>query len=605
MMFRHSFFQLPIGIVLLCLGAGCSGGGGHHSTATVTATAPPTATPTAASPGTPTAIASSTTGATSTATASALPTPTATPDASCPVGPVTTTVGVVCGTTAAVGANAVRAFLGIPFAEDTGGANRWQPPVPKAALTGRFQATHFGPICPQDDPTFGLPQSEDCLSINVWTPVGADPGANLPVMAFVYGGSFLTGSGAFPIYDGAYLSSTQDAVVVTFNYRVGALGFLAGVEGLQGNYGIRDQQLALHWVADNIAAFGGDASQVLFFGESAGAMSVGLHVFSIPTSEGLFASVLMESNPFAIPYKTPAEASDFGVCLEQLLDCPSGDLACMRGKTAEEIVAVQANAQLSLVGLGQGLAGFLLWPPVVDGTLIIQQPLAGITDGLPTTTLLGTNRDEGTLFVYGLLKAIGVQELSPQAYTEIVTGLFGATASAQIEAAYPPVTGDNAPVLSQLTTDYVFFCSNRFVARAGVSPVYAYEFDKVSSFNIWPDIPQCATQVCHADELPYVFHTATNIGATFLPSEEVLSQSMAAYWGAYSREGSDPNNGGFPRPQWPPFLPDLTYLLLDTPIGTAIDPPHHCDLWDGIGYEAVTVAALTAPQITCHPPATP
>ena len=160
-------------------------------------------------------------------------------------------------------------------------------------------------------------------------------------MVFVYGGSFLDGSSAIPLYDGAYLSATQNVVVVTFNYRVGALGFLAGVEGLAGNYGLLDQQLALQWVADNIGAFGGDRFQVMLFGESAGAMSVGLHLLSIPSSEGFFAAALMESNPLALPLKSPAQATEFGTCLQMLLACPSGDLACLRGKPAAEIVAAQ------------------------------------------------------------------------------------------------------------------------------------------------------------------------------------------------------------------------------------------------------------------------
>ena len=208
---------LKLGSLLLAVGlvaAGCDDG--HHR---------PAATPTATVPGSGTATSTPTGGTAATPTATPVVTPTS--DLSCATGPVTTTVGEVCGTNVSVGSATVRAFLGIPYGEDTGGANRWQPPTPKAASTTRIHATAFGPICPEVPETTGLPpQSEDCLSVNVWSPAGAAPGADLPVMVFIYGGSFETGTSAVPLYDGSYMSSTQNAVVVTFNYRVGALGFL-------------------------------------------------------------------------------------------------------------------------------------------------------------------------------------------------------------------------------------------------------------------------------------------------------------------------------------------------------------------------------------------
>lgn len=616
MFHRSSCQRLPVIIFAACmlLVAGCSGGG-HHA-ATETATATRTATATVMSPSsTATQMPTSTTRPSATATlpttATATPTPTDTPEPDCPVGPITTSVGVVCGTTASVGATSVRAFLGIPYAEDTGGDNRWRAPIAKTPMSGKFQATQFGPICPQGKPLGDsspgaslqatMTQSEDCLSINVWTPMGAARGAALPVMVFVYGGSFLTGGSAYPVYDGAYLSATQNAVVVTLNYRVGALGFLGGIEDLTGNYGILDQQLALHWVADNIAAFGGKPSQVLLFGESAGAMSVGLHLLSIPSSAGLFTSALMESNPLALPYKTLDEAGPISSCLQMTLGCASGDLACLRGKSAEEILQMQESQQVFVEGLGQGLAGVLLWAPVVDGTLIERQPVAGIAGGLPKPTLLGTNANEGTVFVDVALAQLNQTTLTPQLYTFLLTKVFGDTDTARIEQVYPPVMVDSAPQLSQLVTDYMFFCASRHVAAAGGQPAYGYVFNKVSSFNYWPKVKQCADEVCHADELPYVFHTASNIGFTFLPTEESLSQSMAAYWGAYSREGSNPNNGGLPRHEWPAFA-GFHYLVLDSPISTMVDPPHHCDLWDDIGYETVSFSDLLSSQTSCRPP---
>jgi carboxylesterase type B len=442
----HPYVLRALGVVVLALAivqAGCDGGGGGRNRPTVTPTAVATATRTATASGRPaTATASAPPTATRTASESPTPTATNTPDPSCPVGPITTSVGVVCGITATVSGTPVRAFLGIPFAEDTGGENRWKAPVPKTPLPTRFQATQFGDSCPQVDPLpVPLPQSEDCLSINVWTPEGAGPGADLPVMVFVYGGSFLNGSSAIPLYDGAYLSATQNVVVVTFNYRVGALGFLAGVEGLTGNYSLLDQQLALQWVADNIRAFGGDRLQVLLFGQSAGAISVGLHLLSIPSSEGFFAAALTESNPLALPLKSPAQAAEFGTCLQMLLACPSGDLACLRAKSAADIVAAQSAEVLTFEGLAQGFSGFLVWAPVLDGTLITQQPLAGASAGLPKPLLLGTNLDEGTLFIYSALQELNLPVLPAGLYETIVRDLFGMIDAMQILQVYPAVTG--------------------------------------------------------------------------------------------------------------------------------------------------------------------
>lgn len=229
--------------------------------------------------------------------------------AACQTATVKTTGGPVCGKTLEVEGKPVLAFLGIPFAESTAGPNRFQPPVPKAPWTAPFQATQFGNICPQNDDTPGLPsQSEDCLSINIWTPNIDLSKERLPVMVYIYGGAFQFGASAMGLYDGSYLAARHNMVVVSFNYRSGALGFLAGVGGLSGNYGFLDQQLALKWVNQNITDFGGNPGRVTLAGESAGAMSVGLHLFSAPASQPLFQQVVLMSNPLGISYRNLTQA---------------------------------------------------------------------------------------------------------------------------------------------------------------------------------------------------------------------------------------------------------------------------------------------------------
>ncbi|MEO8605875.1 MAG: carboxylesterase family protein [bacterium] len=562
------------------------------ATATATSSSVPSATVTAtpSSSSTPTSTSTPTTTSTASETPTASPTPTATPGESCPIA-ADTNLGVICGTTATIAGATAHAFLGIPYAEDTGGDNRWAAPVPITTLPDKFQATQYGPICPQSMPPDTVPApSEDCLSLNVWTPV--EPGEEpLPVMVFIHGGAFIEGSSAARTYDAAYISASEHVVVASFNYRLGALGFLAGIGGLDGNYGFLDQQMALRWVRDNIAAFGGDPDQVTLFGESAGAMSVGLHLLSAPASADLFVADIMESNPLALPYKTIAESTPFGTLLAGLLKCEPADLTCLRGTTWEDVVAAQEDKTIVIPGLLSGFAGLLLWTPVVDGTIITAEPVpAAQANGLGKPTILGTNLNEGTVFVYLALDLLNQETLTAANYELLVNGLFGGTTGAEVLALYPPET-DSAPVFAQLSTDYIFFCATRAVAETGDADTYAYQFNKVSNFNVWPNVPQCAAQVCHSDELPYVFNTASNIGFVFTAPEQELSLQMVGYWSSFSRPDHDPSPLGSGRPDWPPF-PGENYLLLDTPITADVDPQHNCDFWDSVGYEVIKAGTL-------------
>ncbi len=561
-----------LALVLSCVVVvGCSSGKKRH----------PTPTPTL--PGNATAT------ATPLATATASPTP----GVPCTTGTVATTSGSVCGFSVPIDGTTARAYLGIPFGESTAVPNRWAAPVPKASMPGVFPATAFGPICPQpispvDSGTGAIPpQSEDCLSINIWTPPDATTSSNLPVMVYIYGGAYIFGGSASPTYNGAYLAAKGNVILVTFNYRIGALGFLAGIEGLTGNYGFLDQQLALNWVKENIVNFGGDPSQVTIFGESAGAISVGLHLLSAPASQGLFVAGLMESNPFALPSRTVEGAKSFGETLQFLLGCSDQGLECLEAKSAAQIIEEETNPLFVLEGIAGGFGSILVWAPVIDGTVITSQPVESAqTNGLPKPTLLGTNLNEGTIFVAVVLDALKTQMLSDAAYRLIVTQFFGTDNVDAILQLYPTNNNDNNAVASQLITDYVFFCANRFVAQSPGQNRYAYEFSQVSSFNYWPAVPLCDQQVCHADELPYVFHSATDIMQMFTPAEELLSQEMVAYWTNFSRAAHDPNGGTLPN--WPEFSGNQ-YLILNSPITVETDPEHNCTFWDTIGYDLTSV----------------
>jgi para-nitrobenzyl esterase len=201
----------------------------------------------------------------------------------------------------------IRAYLGIPYAAPPTGYLRWRPPAAVKPWEGIRQAKEFVPACPQlvkgSSENQGLGNmSEDCLYLNVWAPAKS-PEEKLPVMVFIHGGAFVRGAGSLPLYNGSALAR-KGVVVVTLNYRLGALGFLTHPElakespnNTSGNYGLLDQQAALRWVQNNIAAFGGDPAYVTVFGESAGAVSV-ISLLASPQSKGLYSQAIVESGPF-------------------------------------------------------------------------------------------------------------------------------------------------------------------------------------------------------------------------------------------------------------------------------------------------------------------
>jgi carboxylesterase type B len=390
-------------------------------------------------------------------------------------------------------------------------------------------------------------------------------------------------------------------VVVSFNYRLGALGFLAGINGLEGNYGLKDQQLAFQWVKDNIRNFGGDPDQVTLFGESAGAMSVGLHLLSIPSSSTLFRGGIMQSNPLGIPFKTPSEASTEAKLLEAFVGCTGQGIDCMRSVDANDIVIEQSNAVIQMASLlGLQLTGFLVWSPVIDGSFLVEDPtISAEKGGLTHPVILGTTHDEGVLFVQEIAEYFG-GDVSASAYQSVLTLIFGSDNATDIINLYGiNPDGDNTEFLTQIVTDYLFGCANRFVADRAVSDLYAYEFNE-NSLNVWPDIAQCDGKACHGDDLPFTFHTDEQIGIQFTEAQNSLSEEMMGYWGAFATT-LNPNTATLL--DWPAFASsDRVYMILDAPqLSTAVNPIPNCEFWDQIGYDlkpASLEAAWTIRQST-------
>jgi para-nitrobenzyl esterase len=457
----------------------------------------------------------------------------------------------------------VRAYLGIPYAAPPVGERRWRAPAPVTGWTGTRSADKFAPSCMQGPNTpFGPwtaeflllgPVSEDCLYLNVWT--AARSNERRPVLVYVYGGGFSSGSGDVAVYDGAPLAE-RGLVVVNMNYRVGALGFLAHPEltaesGSSGSYGLLDQVAALEWVRENIVFFGGDPKRVMVAGQSAGAMSVFLLTAS-PTAKGLFQRAAIESGPGGLAamgvatgrgvVRARADAERDGVRYAGLLGAKN--LAELRKLPASKFV---------------GGGGGIRFGPVVDGRFLVENPgetfAAGRQNDVPTIT--GLNADEGSASpTYGRATAEQFKQQATQRYGD---------RAAQILALYPATTEEEAR-RAQIESGRdagVAGVQQLLIERAKTSrtPAYGYYFDHAIP---WPDRPQFGA--FHTSEVPYVFGTLDKLQRPWTDVDRRLSATMMSYWTNFATTG-DPNGIGVPT--WPAFSTTRPTLLR---IGDRIEP---------------------------------
>ncbi|CRZ16132.1 carboxylesterase/lipase family protein [Mycolicibacterium neworleansense] len=473
-----------------------------------------------------------------------------------------------------------RLFAGIPYGAAPVGPMRFAAPAPAPAWPGERDATRPGPRCIQDpdaDPERGANTAEDCLSLNVWTPPVS--GELRPVMVWIHGGAFVGGSSG--IYDAARLAARGDIIVVTINYRLGALGFLAhpalGAGGDIGNYGLADQQAALRWVRDNIADFGGDPEKVTVAGESAGGMSVCDHLVS-PGSAGLFRAAILMSAP------CQAQA-DVTVATRRSLDyaaaagCPDpvSAAACLR---ALPVDGLRKPVWYFNIGSDE------LTGPVTGSALIPQEPVAAFASGRtePVPVLIGTTRDEFTLFV-ALRYLRENQRYVPEDYPRLLSETFGGDAAA-VGAHYPiDRYGGVAQSYSAAVTDGYFSCvSDRIAGELSrTGPVYAYEFNDrtAPAPEVMRTLP-FPVGASHSLELRYLFDVG---GAPPLnPAQQRLADQMIDYWAAFVHAG-DPAVDG--QPDWPGFDPagDGARMSLRAD-GSRVDNDyarvHQCPFWAGL-----------------------
>lgn len=490
---------------------------------------------------------------------------------------VQTRQGSVRGTTE----NGVLVFKGIPYAAPPFGSNRFQPPQPHVPWEGVWDASQYGPTVPKPPyfPPFDalLPEpaipGEECLNLNIWTPSTAS--ATLPVMVWIHGGAFANGTGAISIYEGTKFA--RDGVVcVTINYRLGADGFLYLAEG-QGNWGILDQVAALEWVRDNIAAFGGDASNVTIFGESAGAFSV-TTLLSMPQTKGLFRRAICQSGA-GHHVISPATAKLVGSYLAELLKVPA-TLEAIAAVPVEQLLATQvqisgeAFANPDPVKWGEVAANLMPFEPVVDGTIIPARPIDAIQAGASrgVDILVGTNTGEERLFLVpnGAINYLSDQVL---AGTAAAYGLdVEKTLATYREARPDAASGD---IMEALVTDWFFRIPAIRLAEAhsqqGSGNTFMYLFG-------W-ESPQFNGRLgaCHALEIGFTFENLDkpdNLPLTGPNPPQQLAETMHAAWVAFAKTGN---------PGWPQYDTTARATMYFDNTSTVVNDPKGAEraLWEG------------------------
>ncbi|MHA6722391.1 carboxylesterase/lipase family protein [Sphingomonas sp. RS2018] len=465
------------------------------------------------------------------------------------------TVTAPAGTVQGSSEGALNVFRGIPYAQAPVGPKRWTPPAPLPAWQGVRKTTAFGPACVQPRTTntgiYTNPPaavSEDCLTLNIWAPKAAKAA---PVVVWIHGGALVSGYSHERMYDGAKMAA-QGVVLVSINYRLGILGYLAHPElsaeskdGVSGNYGLLDQIAALQWVRRNIGAFGGDPANVTIAGESAGALSV-MYLMASPPARGLFAKAIAQS---AYMVSTPElkatrhgmpSAEAVGTTVANKLG--AANLAMLRSMDAETL-ATQAPA-----------AGFVPWA-TIDGKVLTRQ-LAETWDRgkqAPVPMIAGFNAGE----IRSLRMLAPPVPTSAQAYEETIRARYGDLADAFLRQ-YPSSTLGESVIATTRDALYGWTSTRMAIGQTAIGQrAYLYFFD-----HGYPAADDNGLHAFHAAEIPYVFGTADKT-PQFWPkvpdtlAERRMSDAMLGYWTSFARTGSPSANGA---PGWQPYGGAANYM---------------------------------------------
>ncbi|XP_064471432.1 acetylcholinesterase-1-like [Ornithodoros turicata] len=496
---------------------------------------------------------------------------------------VYTPAGSLRGTTKHAFDRPVDIYLGVPYAKPPVDDLRFHRPVPAERWSGIRNATTLPFPCKQPDffvhQNYTIPtknSTEDCLYLNIWTPARycfdiskCGPKA---VMVFIYGGSFTFGSSSWDFYDGTYMAAAGDVVVVSFNYRVGVFGFFdTGVRGAEGNQGLLDQVLALQWVKRNIIYFGGDPNLITIFGQSAGAISVGYHLVS-PLTRGLFRRAIMQSGSPLWTFDSDKEtAFTKSYSVATLLGCTNSSdplikdpevLRCLREKSADEI--------LETATAGRENPSDAFYPTYGDDFLP-RRVKDVIDDGdyHPVELLIGTNKNEGTFFVYNFLGR-GLHYYNVERITKDELGFYmvfffrsvidhGAN---EIREHYLGRTEieETKKLLQQGSDsvgDFLITCPTRYFAeryKSKAGRTYYYQFSHRPSFSFWPEW----MGVVHFDEFPFVYAHVMARPDLASAQEIHLSRQLVHIWTTFAKMGRAPNFG---KVAWPQYSRKAPYMV--------------------------------------------
>lgn len=449
--------------------------------------------------------------------------------------------------------NGLRVFLGIPYAQPPVGDLRWKKPEPVKSWKDIKLCNEFGPACPQPKwlaATAGDvgKMSEDCLYLNIWTPAKSSQ-MNLPVMVWIYGGGFIGGAGSLDAYNGIQLAK-HGVVVITINYRLGALGFLAhpelckeSVHGVCGNYGLLDQIEALKWIQKNISNFGGNPNNVTIFGESAGSVSVSSLLLA-PPARGLFHRAIMESGTATtIPYMLSLangsidQAFRTGKKLSANLGCDKNKdiIACMRKKSADEIIAA-SDIREDIVFGTEGL----MFGPVFDGWLFPDDPKKLLIEGefYNIPIIIGSNKDEGNLFI--------PDDFSIEKYKKWLVRTFKDSSNEVFSKFKVENNQELRPVVNRLITVLSFAQPARLLAKSFANKngnAYLYQFTRVAPASKEEE----KMGAYHGIEMPYVFGHITNSKDE---RDISLSDAIMQYWVNFARTGTPDS---LTLPEWPAY----------------------------------------------------